>query len=154
MRKTGKIIYGVIGGVILLILVLVSFIGVATLSSYNYSCNQNDYFSKSEYEIEGKVIDSRVVGGNYHIINLRPTKFALFNNNINTNDDHIGVYARDTSIVIMIAALPEKFTSPLEQISISTINRQIVLNDSSTNTLRTADLYKRNLPHGDDYIPF
>ena len=141
MKKTGKIIYGVIGGVMLLILAIVAFIGVATLSSHNYSSNQNDYFLKSEYEIEGKVIDNNEIGGNYHILKLRPTKFALFKNNINPGDDHVGVYTKDTSMVVIIIAFPEEFTSPLEQISINAKNRKVIFNDSSANTLRTAGLY-------------
>lgn len=152
--KTPKAIYILISGVVLLILAIIAFIGVATLSSHNYKYDQDEYFSKVEYVIEGKVIGNNNVGGNYYIIKLRPTKFTLPKNRINDMDDHVGVFAKDTSMVIVIAALPEKFTSPLKRISINTQNRQTTFNDSMTNTLRTAGLYKHKLPRGTNYVPF
>lgn len=154
MRYSIKISLRILFG---LICVLVTAISVVLIFSYftqSFRQEQNDYFSKVDYTIEGNVVDWQKVGGNYYLIEFEPTRFEIPKNKIHSSDDYVGVFASDTSNVFIIAPISESFSSTLEKVGFSTHNRKFVFNDSSSTVLRTASLYKRRLPHGENYIPF
>ncbi len=154
MRYSIKISLRILFG---LICVLVTAISVVLIFSYftqSFQQEQNDYFSKVDYSIEGNVVDWQEVGGNYYLIEFEPTRFEITKNKIHSSNDYVGVFGSDTSNVFIIAHIPVSFSSTLEKVELSTHNRKFVFNDSSSSVLRTASMYKRRLPRGENYIPF
>lgn len=154
MRKGIKISLWILGGLASIVFALICLVGLFSYSTQNYKNNQDKYFAKVEYYVEGNVINRQEVGGPYCLIELVPTRFEIMRNDVRSSDDYVGVYATDTSKVFIIAPLPENFSSALERIKLNTHDRQFVFNDSSVSVLRTAALYKHKLPHDSNYIPF
>lgn len=142
------------GGLASIVFALICLVGLFSYSTQNYKNNQDKYFAKVEYYVEGNVINRQEVGGPYCLIEIVPTRFEIMRNDVRSSDDYVGVYATDTSKVFIIAPLPENFSSALERIKLNTHDRQFVFNDSSVSVLRTAALYKHKLPHDSNYIPF
>lgn len=154
MRKGIKISLWILGGLASIVFALICLVGLFSYSTQNYKNNQDKYFAKVEYYVEGNVINRQEVGGPYCLIEIVPTRFEIMRNDVRSSDDYVGVYATDTSKVFIIAPLPENFSSALERIKLNTHDRQFVFNDSSVSVLRTAALYKHKLPHDSNYIPF
>ena len=154
MKKGIKMLLWILCGLACVLTGLICLVGVFSYFTQNFKKEQDGYFAKVEYSIEGYVIDKQIVGGPYCLIELEPTKFEIMKNEIRSSDDYVGVFASDTSKVFIIAPLPENFSSSLDRIEINTHNRQFVFNDTSVSTLRTASLYKHKLPNGNGYIPF
>lgn len=154
MRKGIKISLWILGGLASIVFALICLVGLFSYSTQNYKNNQDKYFAKVEYYVEGNVINRQEVGGPYCLIEIVPTRFEIMRNDVRSSDDYVGVYATDTSKVFIIAPLPENFSSALERIKLNTHDRQFVFNDSSVSVLRTAALYKHKLLHDSNYIPF
>ena len=154
MNKGFKISFWILCGLACVLTGLICLVGVFSYFIQNFKIEQDGYFAKVEYSIEGHITDKQIVGGPYCLIELEPTKFEIMKNEIHSSDDYVGVFALDTSKVFIIAPLPENFSSSLDRIEINTHNRQFVFNDTSVSTLRTASLYKHKLPNSNGYIPF
>lgn len=154
MKKGIKMSLWILCGLACVLTGLICLVGVFSYFTQNFKKEQDGYFAKVEYSIEGYVMDKQIVGGPYCLIELEPTKFEIMKNEIRSSDDYVGAFALDTSKVFIIAPLPENFSSSLDRIEINTHNRQFVFNDTSVSTLRTASLYKHKLPNGNGYIPF
>lgn len=154
MKKGIKISLWILGGVAIVVIALICFVGIFSYFTQNYKNGQDNYFARVEYYIEGNVINRQEVGGPYCLIELAPTRFEIMRNDICSVDDYVGVYATDTSKVFIITPLPENFSSALERIKLNTHDRLFVFNDSSVSVLRTAALYRHKLPHGSNFIPF
>lgn len=129
------IMAGIVGGMVVFF---------TTSASYHHS--QDEYFSKVDYHLEGPVKSYRNVGGPYCLIEFKPTTFEISKNKINNGDSYVGVYASDSSNVIIIASVPLSLDDEIEQIKINTTDRLILFNDSISNTLRTAGIYEHDLP--------
>lgn len=154
MKKGIKISLWILGGLASIVIALICLVGLFSYFIQNYRNNQDNYFAKVEYYVEGNVINQQEVGGSYCLIELDPTRFEMIRNEIHSSDDYVGVYTTDTSKVFIIAPLPENFSSALERIKLNTHDKQFVFNDTSVSVLRTAALYKHKLPHSNNYTPF
>lgn len=154
MKKSIKISLWIFGGLASVVIVLICLVSLFSYFIQDYKNDQDNYFARVEYSIEGNVINCQEVGGPYCLIELEPTRFEIIRNEIRSSDDYVGVYATDTSKVFIIASFPENYSSTLERIKLNTHDRQFIFNDTSVSVLRTADLYKHKLPHSRSYTPF
>ncbi len=154
MKRIFGISLWIFGGFAVIAFAAMGLVGLFAYSARNFEKEQNEYFSKVEYFVEGNVIGAKDIGGSYYLIEIEPTKFAMVKNRIRLSDDYVGVYTADTTRVFIVAPLPVDFSFPLRTVGVNTRDRQFLFNDTSESTLRTAALYKHKLPCGRNYIPF
>jgi hypothetical protein len=131
------------------------------ISPKQYKNEQNDYFSKVDYQFEGNVYKFRYLGGVNSLLYIRPEKFESKKNLLEKEDDFIGLFSKEENFIVLIAnfdlIMDGKYDS-LENDKFESIDIVIKVNSNQRNIyyfkgknligkteLSTASVYKDDL---------
>ncbi len=103
--KTSKITLKII---LSIFLGAIGFISTAIVFFWHgtkkYEREQNEYFSKVEYLIEGQIVASKLLGGGTYFIEIDIDTIAIPKNNLSKSDDFVGLYDPEKNKVYVIAS--------------------------------------------------
>lgn len=154
--KTSKIILKII---LSIFLGAIGFISTAIVFFWHgtkkYERDQNEYFSKVEYLIEGQIVASRLLGGGTYFMEIDIDTIAIPKNNLSKSDDFVGLYDPEKSKVYIIAcdglgqrSYEQIRGDTLPYIKINSERREILYirqDTSHIDFLQSNDIYKDEL---------
>ncbi len=130
---------------------LAYFIYIGLIISKDYENKQTHYFDRVSYQIEGKILEMKNVGGIYYLIKILPEKFDLHKNELSSKDDCIGTIPEGSKYIYIIAPYTHLDEDNIPQfIKLDTNDRSLVFDNNQTTTLSTSGSYRRKLPSVND----
>ena len=128
------------------------YIIISPSPSEEYKKMQNDYFSKVDYEIQGKMTDYRLLGGScYFLIEVKIDSIIFRKNELKYKDDFVGLYSNKNNQIYFFACiclqddLLNNNNNNLPYVKINSAERKIVYKYKNTeieDILSPADIYR------------
>jgi hypothetical protein len=84
-------------------IIFMSLFYLIIISPENYKEEQNYYFNKVDYKLEGIVYKFKYLGGVSSLLYIRPESFDLKENNLQKEDDFIGLFSKQENFIVLVA---------------------------------------------------
>jgi hypothetical protein len=84
-------------------IILVGLFYLIIISPKQYKEEQNNYFSKVDYQLEGNVFKFKYLGGVNCLLYIKPESFEFKKNSLNKEDDFIGLFSEEEDLIVLVA---------------------------------------------------
>ncbi len=148
MKKSQVLIFALLGLITFVLIAIVFF----TYTKNSYIKNQDRYFTKVSYIIEGRISSSKLIGGVSYLIEIEVDTSNILKNELSVDDDFVGLYDQEQNKIYIIADIVndssnETISNQLKYIKINTFKKEVMyLGDSvQIELLKCNSIYKHHL---------
>ncbi len=101
-----------------------AFLAIVSFYLFNnkvYVKTQEEYFLKVKYDIYGKMLSYRLLGGSVYLIEIKVDSINMIKNQLKENDDIVGLYSSKEAKAYILAYFEDGNDETYEKISDSSL---------------------------------